>query len=240
MSSEQTFLEVIQANPDDEVPKLIYADWLDEQGDPRGELIRLLVEVQTKREAHEHWEQFVLCVEESFGTSDFPLMIDLLDERQQRLFACKCAEPVRELLHEKTIFREGADSLIEFARDFAHGRISIDELIETYYRLRDGRSFRHSVAEQGWTHRLASSAFLATIIWVHAKMDADLGRRISARFAASESAKDAARAIGMASCPEEESQLAFGQSEQEFNARASAKNQQFLWLVERHLGFKID
>lgn len=41
MSTEQVFLDAIRANPDDDVMKLVYADWLDEQGDVRGELIRV-------------------------------------------------------------------------------------------------------------------------------------------------------------------------------------------------------
>src|SRR4051812_27172040 len=35
------FLELILDRPDDDAPRLVYADWLDERGDPRGEFIRL-------------------------------------------------------------------------------------------------------------------------------------------------------------------------------------------------------
>jgi uncharacterized protein (TIGR02996 family) len=38
---EQAFIRRIQANPDEDGPRLIFADWLDEQGDSRGEFIRL-------------------------------------------------------------------------------------------------------------------------------------------------------------------------------------------------------
>lgn len=37
------FVAAIQAEPDDDVPRLIYADWLDEQGDPRGPFVRAQV-----------------------------------------------------------------------------------------------------------------------------------------------------------------------------------------------------
>ncbi len=40
-----TFIQAIQASPGDEVPRLVYADWLDDQGDPRGELIRVQCEL---------------------------------------------------------------------------------------------------------------------------------------------------------------------------------------------------
>ena len=41
MSDEDAFLVAIRVNPTDDAPRLVYADWLDDQGDPRGELIRV-------------------------------------------------------------------------------------------------------------------------------------------------------------------------------------------------------
>jgi uncharacterized protein (TIGR02996 family) len=38
---DAAFLRAILENPDSDAPRLIYADWLDEQGDTRGEFIRL-------------------------------------------------------------------------------------------------------------------------------------------------------------------------------------------------------
>jgi uncharacterized protein (TIGR02996 family) len=40
MSQRQALLEAIAANLDDDAPRLIFADWLEEQGDPRGAFIR--------------------------------------------------------------------------------------------------------------------------------------------------------------------------------------------------------
>jgi len=40
-TSESSFQQAIAAKPDDDQPRLIYADWLEEQGDPRCELIRV-------------------------------------------------------------------------------------------------------------------------------------------------------------------------------------------------------
>jgi uncharacterized protein (TIGR02996 family) len=45
MSDEQSFLQAILANPDDDTLRLIYADWLEERGDPRGEFIRVQIEL---------------------------------------------------------------------------------------------------------------------------------------------------------------------------------------------------
>jgi uncharacterized protein (TIGR02996 family) len=42
MTCDKAFLEAIVADPEDDAPRLIYADWLDEQGDgPRAEFIRV-------------------------------------------------------------------------------------------------------------------------------------------------------------------------------------------------------
>jgi uncharacterized protein (TIGR02996 family) len=41
MTSESDFRHAIFEAPDDDVPRLLFADWLEDQGDPRGELIRL-------------------------------------------------------------------------------------------------------------------------------------------------------------------------------------------------------
>jgi uncharacterized protein (TIGR02996 family) len=41
MTLEEEFLHAIIENPDDDAPRLRYASWLDGQGDPRGEFIRI-------------------------------------------------------------------------------------------------------------------------------------------------------------------------------------------------------
>jgi uncharacterized protein (TIGR02996 family) len=41
---EWGFLLSVQATPNDPVPRLVYADWLDERGDPRGQTLRQEVE----------------------------------------------------------------------------------------------------------------------------------------------------------------------------------------------------
>ncbi len=41
MKEEQGFLDALRENPDDNATRLIYADWLEERGDIRGEYLRL-------------------------------------------------------------------------------------------------------------------------------------------------------------------------------------------------------
>jgi uncharacterized protein (TIGR02996 family) len=45
MGEEGAFFQSILDNADDDIPRLIYADWLDERGDPRGEFIRIQCEL---------------------------------------------------------------------------------------------------------------------------------------------------------------------------------------------------
>ncbi len=47
--SEPALLAAVAANPDDDLPRLVYADWLDENGQPlRAEFIRLQIEIARK------------------------------------------------------------------------------------------------------------------------------------------------------------------------------------------------
>src|SRR5262245_24690362 len=41
MTTEADFLTAIAANPHDEVAKLVFADWLEKRGDPRGAWLRV-------------------------------------------------------------------------------------------------------------------------------------------------------------------------------------------------------
>src|SRR5262249_54858852 len=41
--SEAAFLQAVRDEPEDDATRLVFADWLEERGDPRGELIRLQV-----------------------------------------------------------------------------------------------------------------------------------------------------------------------------------------------------
>ena len=45
---DDAFLRAIIDRPDDDLPRLIYADYLDERGDPRGEFIRVQVELSRR------------------------------------------------------------------------------------------------------------------------------------------------------------------------------------------------
>src|SRR5262252_3159682 len=53
MDLAEGFLQDIIERPDDDVPRLVYADWLDEHGDPaRAEFIRLQCQFDQKEEVY--------------------------------------------------------------------------------------------------------------------------------------------------------------------------------------------
>jgi uncharacterized protein (TIGR02996 family) len=55
-NTEAVFLESIRQNPDDDTARLIYADWLDERGDVRGEWLRVEAELRTDPPGIRFWE----------------------------------------------------------------------------------------------------------------------------------------------------------------------------------------
>jgi len=49
MENERGFLQAILQRPDDDALKLVYADWLEEHGDPRAEYLRLIIRTRQDR-----------------------------------------------------------------------------------------------------------------------------------------------------------------------------------------------
>ncbi len=61
---ENAFLRAIRDNPDDRVVRLVYADWLDERGDPRGEYLRLSCRLAEVRDGiDQKWLEAVRATE---------------------------------------------------------------------------------------------------------------------------------------------------------------------------------
>ena len=44
MNEDEAFVTAIRISPGDSANRLVYADWLEERSDPRGELVRLETE----------------------------------------------------------------------------------------------------------------------------------------------------------------------------------------------------
>lgn len=99
--SESHFLEEIIANPHDDVPRLVYADWLEERGDPRGEFIRLQFELTDETLDIEHRRD--LQIRES----------DLLDEYQT-----EWTGPVSDLVTRSAFARGFVEFVVIELHDF--------------------------------------------------------------------------------------------------------------------------
>jgi uncharacterized protein (TIGR02996 family) len=57
MTPNQSILQTVLANPDDPLPRLVYADWLEEQGDPRAEFIRVQCELARTAPSDPRWNE---------------------------------------------------------------------------------------------------------------------------------------------------------------------------------------
>lgn len=57
MNTDSDFVRAIMACPDDETLRLVYADWLEERGDPRAQFLRLLVALPKLLEDRRRLEQ---------------------------------------------------------------------------------------------------------------------------------------------------------------------------------------
>ena len=64
MPAEAAFVDAIRDDPDDRMLPLVYADWLDEQGDSRGELIRLQCELDGVPLANPHRQVLRIAIQD--------------------------------------------------------------------------------------------------------------------------------------------------------------------------------
>jgi uncharacterized protein (TIGR02996 family) len=113
MDTEAALLARIFAAPDDDAPRLVYADWLTDQGDPRGELIALQCQLAASPEGAPR---------------------RALKTRERQLLAVhgdRWAAPLLELLRQQRVpgeFRPATPSY-EFVRGFVERlQLSVDAL----------------------------------------------------------------------------------------------------------------
>ncbi|MBO0699698.1 MAG: ribosomal protein L7/L12 [Zavarzinella sp.] len=71
MSDEEAFLAAIRANPADDAPRLVYADWLREQG--RHEQAEAIRAEYQFREAKALWEQLQMTLDPDWAGLVFPV-----------------------------------------------------------------------------------------------------------------------------------------------------------------------
>jgi uncharacterized protein (TIGR02996 family) len=116
VSEQQDFLRAIIAAPDDDAPRLVYADWLDENGDPeRAEFIRLQCELargdetDPRRERLRSREQQLLRDYQTFWKQQLPE----LEEVRWEAFGRGFIETVR--IESREAFDQQADRIFAAA-----------------------------------------------------------------------------------------------------------------------------
>lgn len=98
MSDEAAFLKAIRTNPNDDTTRLVYADWLDERGDPRGAFVRLHAALRSV--APDHVQRVAAEHELSVWRKECPHeWLAVMEPERQHLYqqfstrlSCKCFE----------------------------------------------------------------------------------------------------------------------------------------------------
>lgn len=127
------FLRTIRSEPGNPTHPLIYADWLEEQGNPKGRLVRLWQqavygEAEERATAHEELGR---------GLSALVGVIEQLTQQQQRLLACDCARRTLRLLDDDLVQQSQLWEALEATRRFARGELSETEIADAFATLRD-------------------------------------------------------------------------------------------------------
>jgi len=109
MMHNEAFHQIILENPVDDAPRLIYADWLEEHGDPRGEFIRLQCELAklpkehpTRAELHDREAQLLADHQDEWVASLRPWVTSW---RFQRGFVEQVTVPVQVCLDPTACLR---------------------------------------------------------------------------------------------------------------------------------------
>src|SRR4051794_1631892 len=114
MALDQAFLDDIIEHPDDDTPRLIYADWLDDQGDPASAARAEFIRVQCRLSANQGMQgtralfqrqRDILAEYEQQWASDFGVPLE--EWRFERGFLSAVRIEVAVLLtHAERFFRQ--------------------------------------------------------------------------------------------------------------------------------------
>jgi uncharacterized protein (TIGR02996 family) len=124
--TRESFLRAIFEKPDDDFLRLVYADWLEEHGDPRGEFIRVQCELATRLRAE------IAQMEKDYEQRK------TLKRRAEQLFDASGQEwdqPMRESGCQKWEYRRGFVEAVELSGDAFEKSAAILFQIEPIQRL---------------------------------------------------------------------------------------------------------
>jgi uncharacterized protein (TIGR02996 family) len=165
MIYHEAFLQAILAEPDNDLPRLIYADWLEERGDPRGEFIRVQVEIARVQPGDDRLTQLRQREEELLSKyrRDWlgPLHSLAYQWHFKRGFPEEASLPAREFLHHaETLFRATPLRLVRLlkVRDCVHELAACSHL-----RRLIGLHLTDNQMEDKGLQTLLSSPYLGSI-----------------------------------------------------------------------------
>jgi len=116
-AERRAFIEAVREDPEDDFPRLVFADWLDEQGDPLGEFIRVQCELADLSEADDPRRHASLKVRE-----------DELLKAHQKSWAGEIEEAVKSGIVDGYRFERGLVEQLSMEADafIEHGERLVD------------------------------------------------------------------------------------------------------------------
>src|SRR5262245_23639561 len=157
----QSFLEDIRANPDDDTPRLVFADWLMERDNPRGEFIRVQCELaklddeDPRRPALEARERELLDAHEARWLAELPSFKPIRWGPFDRGFVARAqAQDTRYFLrHAKQMFAATPLTGLKL-----RGMMWAEPLIDSVYLLRLRHLDLSGCALQVWGTQLVANS----------------------------------------------------------------------------------
>src|SRR6266508_240747 len=128
MSEEDALLAAIYANPDDDTPRLVYADWLDEHDQPeRAEFIRAQIRLNEIHQTIPRQDEGELLLHYGLSrAAGFWHCPGDSAERRELAYRCRCLRdaheanwlaPLQDLLHSEWVWSRGFLETVEVNAD---------------------------------------------------------------------------------------------------------------------------
>jgi uncharacterized protein (TIGR02996 family) len=157
---DSAFLTAIQASPGESLPRLVYADWLEERGEDRHELVRLLEQVRPDVEAGEVpeadvWEAFKETAAREWPPGTERALLYQIERHERplsryRVLACDLAERGVDAWarHEDDVVPR---RWLHAGRQHAAGAVDDDRLREVWREVTAARdNARHRLTRVAW------------------------------------------------------------------------------------------
>ncbi len=156
LKAHKPFLEAIQQNPDDFTPYGVYADWLSEQGDPRGEFIRIQwqledenvkaaarkkLQTEEKKLLKMHQNDWLGELGDIF--SKYPIKGSENFSKERLKFKYRFARGFLDSIHTTELLPDFADALVKSPCALMLRSLHIDAIISGYELLEDFEEYEN-------------------------------------------------------------------------------------------------